>query len=142
MRAEREKRAVILSSEGQRDAAINAAEGQKQQVIKQSEATRQLQINEAEGQASAILAVATATAEGIRKVAESVKAQKNESWQVNEIDGVRVTTPEGWWLLRASNTQNVLVTRAESQNAAGLETLKSMVKKEVERIGYDIDFTG
>ena len=72
MRAEREKRAVILSSEGQRDAAINAAEGQKQQVIKQSEATRQLQINEAEGQASAILAVATATAEGIRKVAESV----------------------------------------------------------------------
>jgi regulator of protease activity HflC (stomatin/prohibitin superfamily) len=72
MRAEREKRAVILSSEGQRDAAINAAEGQKQQVIKQSEATRQMQINEAEGQASAILAVATATAEGIRKVAESV----------------------------------------------------------------------
>jgi regulator of protease activity HflC (stomatin/prohibitin superfamily) len=72
MRAEREKRAVILSSEGQRDAAINAAEGQKQQVIKQSEATRQLQINEAEGQASAILAVANATAEGIRKVAESV----------------------------------------------------------------------
>jgi regulator of protease activity HflC (stomatin/prohibitin superfamily) len=72
MRAEREKRAVILTSEGQRDAAINAAEGEKQQVIKQSEATRQLQINEAEGQASAILAVATATAEGIRKVAESV----------------------------------------------------------------------
>jgi len=72
MRAEREKRAVILNSEGQRDAAINAAEGSKQQVIKQSEATRQLQINEAEGQASAILAVASATAEGIRKVAESV----------------------------------------------------------------------
>jgi regulator of protease activity HflC (stomatin/prohibitin superfamily) len=72
MRAEREKRAVILTSEGQRDAAINAAEGEKQQVIKQSEATRQLQINEAEGQASAILAVATATAEGIRQVAASV----------------------------------------------------------------------
>ena len=72
MRAEREKRAVILSSEGQRDAAINQAEGEKQQVIKQSEANRQQQMNEAEGQASAILAVATATAEGIRKVAESV----------------------------------------------------------------------
>ncbi len=65
---------------------------------------------------------------------------KNESWQVNEIDGVRVTTPEGWWLLRASNTQNVLVTRAESQSAKGLETLKSMVKTEAERIGYDIAF--
>src|SRR3954468_21204651 len=72
MRAEREKRAVILTSEGQRDAAINAAEGEKQQVIKQSEATRQLQINEAEGQASAILSVASATAEGIRQVAAAV----------------------------------------------------------------------
>jgi regulator of protease activity HflC (stomatin/prohibitin superfamily) len=73
MRAEREKRAVILSSEGERDAAINVAEGQKQQTIKASEAKRQQQINEAEGQAAAILAVAQATAEGIRKVAESCK---------------------------------------------------------------------
>jgi regulator of protease activity HflC (stomatin/prohibitin superfamily) len=72
MRAEREKRAVILSSEGQRDAAINNAEGEKQQVIKASEAKKQQQINEAEGQASAILAVAEATAEGIRKVAEAI----------------------------------------------------------------------
>ena len=73
MRAEREKRAVVLTSEGQRDAVINAAEGDKQQTIKASEATRQRQINEAEGQAQAILAVATATAEGIRRVAESIK---------------------------------------------------------------------
>ena len=73
MRAEREKRAVILSSEGERDAAINSAEGQKQQVIKASEARKQQQINEAEGEASAILAVASATAEGIRKVAEAIK---------------------------------------------------------------------
>jgi regulator of protease activity HflC (stomatin/prohibitin superfamily) len=73
MRAEREKRAVILTSEGQRDAAINTAEGDKQQAIKASEAQRQRQINEAEGQASAILAVATATAEGIRRVAEAIK---------------------------------------------------------------------
>ena len=71
MRAEREKRAVILTSEGQRDAVINSAEGDKQQVIKASEARRQQQINEAEGQASAILAVATATAEGIRRVADA-----------------------------------------------------------------------
>ncbi|MCC7201020.1 MAG: paraslipin [Gammaproteobacteria bacterium] len=68
MRAEREKRAVILNSEGERDAKINQAEGEKQQVIKQSEAVKQQQINEAEGQASAILAVATATAEGLRQV--------------------------------------------------------------------------
>jgi regulator of protease activity HflC (stomatin/prohibitin superfamily) len=73
MRAEREKRAVILTSEGQRDAAINSAEGQKQQVIKASEAKKQQQINEAEGAASAILAIAQATSEGIRKVAESIQ---------------------------------------------------------------------
>jgi regulator of protease activity HflC (stomatin/prohibitin superfamily) len=73
MRAEREKRAVILTSEGQRDAAINTAEGDKQQTIKASEAHRQRQINEAQGQAEAILAVATATAEGIRRVAEAIK---------------------------------------------------------------------
>src|SRR5687767_11062207 len=73
MRAEREKRAVILTSEGTRDAAINTAEGAKQEVIKASEARKQQQINESEGQASAIMAVATATAEGIRRVAEAIK---------------------------------------------------------------------
>src|SRR5574342_189283 len=75
MRAEREKRAVILSSEGERDAAINTAEGKKQQVIKESEAARQRQINEAEGQALAILAVARATGEGLREVATAIRAE-------------------------------------------------------------------
>lgn len=75
MRAEREKRAVILASEGERDAAINRAEGDKQQVIKASEATKQQQINEAQGEASAILSVAEATAEGLRKVAESIQGE-------------------------------------------------------------------
>jgi regulator of protease activity HflC (stomatin/prohibitin superfamily) len=74
MRAEREKRALVLQSEGERDAAINSAEGQKQQVIKASEAKKQQQINEAEGQASAILAVARATADGIKSVAQSIQA--------------------------------------------------------------------
>lgn len=69
MKAEREKRAKILESEGDRDSKINRAEGDKQEVIKNSEATRQQQINEAEGEASAILAVAKATAEGLRMIA-------------------------------------------------------------------------
>ncbi len=73
MRAEREKRAVILTSEGERDAAINEAEGQKQKVIKASEAAKQRQINEADGEAAAILAVAGATAGGLRKVAEATQ---------------------------------------------------------------------
>src|ERR1700758_5580132 len=72
MRAEREKRAVVLTSEGERDAKINQAEGDKQRVIKASEANKQQQINEAEGQASAILAVATATAEGLRQVGSAL----------------------------------------------------------------------
>jgi regulator of protease activity HflC (stomatin/prohibitin superfamily) len=75
MRAEREKRAVILTSEGERDAKINQAEGEKQRVIKESEAAKQQQINEAEGEASAILAVASATAEGLRQVGAALVSE-------------------------------------------------------------------
>lgn len=74
MRAEREKRAVILESEGVRDAEINRAEGQKQKVIKESEANREQQINEAQGEAAAIESVAMATATGLREVASAVEA--------------------------------------------------------------------
>ena len=74
MRAEREKRARILESEGFRDAAINTAEGEKQKTIKDSEARKQKQINEAEGEGSAILTVAEATAEGLRRVAQAIQA--------------------------------------------------------------------
>jgi regulator of protease activity HflC (stomatin/prohibitin superfamily) len=75
MRAEREKRAVVLTSEGDRDAKVNQAEGEKQRVIKESEANKQQQINEAQGQAEAILAVATATAEGLRRVGEALSGR-------------------------------------------------------------------
>jgi regulator of protease activity HflC (stomatin/prohibitin superfamily) len=75
MRAEREKRAVVLTSEGDRDAKINQAEGEKQRVIKSSEASKQQQINEADGQAAAILAVAAATAEGLRRVGSALSEQ-------------------------------------------------------------------
>ena len=87
MRAEREKRAVILQSEGTRDAAINTAEGEKQKVIKASEARKQQQINEALGQAEAILSVATATAEGIKRVAEAIKTEGG-------LDAVRLRVAE------------------------------------------------
>jgi len=72
MRAEREKRAVVLTSEGNRDSAINTAEGEKQRVIKESEAKKMQQINEAEGQGKAILTIANATAEGVRSVAAAI----------------------------------------------------------------------
>lgn len=79
MRAEREKRAVILTSEGVRDAKINEAEGEKQQVIKQSEAAKQQQINEAEGEAEAILSVAKATAGGLHLVANALTTEGGDA---------------------------------------------------------------
>lgn len=74
MRAERERRAVIAESEGEREAKINVAEGEKQEVIKQSEAVRDKQVNEAEGKAKEIELLATATAEGIRRIAEAIES--------------------------------------------------------------------
>lgn len=78
MRAEREKRATVLQSEGVRDAQINEAEGEKQRIIKESEAAKQQQINEAEGEAAAIRAVAEATADGIRNVAAALNEEGGE----------------------------------------------------------------
>ncbi|MBX3039598.1 MAG: paraslipin [Bdellovibrionaceae bacterium] len=75
MRAEREKRAKILESEGTRDSLINNAEGRKQDMIKQSEADKQRQINQAEGQAEAILSVAKASAEGIKLIADALASE-------------------------------------------------------------------
>lgn len=72
MRAEREKRAEIATSEGDRQARINRAEGLKTEAVEVSEGEKQKRINEAEGQAKEIELVAHATAEGIRKIADSL----------------------------------------------------------------------
>ena len=56
---------------------------------------------------------------------------------VADIDGVRVKTEDGWWLLRASNTQAVLVARAEARNEAGLERLKSLLVAELRASGVE-----
>ena len=75
MTAEREKRAQIALAEGQKQSAINISEGQKQQAINISEGDKQRQINEAEGRSKQIELVATATANGIRQVAEALGAE-------------------------------------------------------------------
>ena len=56
---------------------------------------------------------------------------------MNDVDGVRVTTRDGWWLLRASNTQDVLVARCESRDPDGLSRLKSALVAELGRSGVD-----
>ena len=55
-----------------------------------------------------------------------------------EIDGVRVRTPDGWWLLRASNTQAIVVVRAESSSEAGLQRLKEALAKELAASGLTL----
>jgi regulator of protease activity HflC (stomatin/prohibitin superfamily) len=74
MRAEREKRAVMLQSEGERSAAINQSEGVRESLINRAEGEKQQLIKEAEGKAAAIRAVALATAEGIRAVADAIQS--------------------------------------------------------------------
>jgi len=70
--AEREKRAVIAKSEGQRQEQINIAEGERQSAILESEGEKQAQINKAQGEATAIRVIAEATAAGVRAVAEAI----------------------------------------------------------------------
>ncbi len=72
MRAEREKRALIAESEGDKQAKINRAEGQKEETIRYSEAEKLKRINEAEGSAFEIERVAGATAKGIREIALAI----------------------------------------------------------------------
>ncbi len=132
MRAEREKRAVILASEGDRDAKINSAEGDKQRVIKQSEAAKQQQINEAEGQAQAILAVAEATAEGLRRVGaalgerggiEAMQLRLGEEYvrQFGKLaqSGTTLVVPANLTDLAAMVSLATSITRKPSGGAAG-----------------------
>jgi phosphomannomutase len=72
------------------------------------------------------------------EVIDEVAARlKSEGAEVNDLDGVRVKTAEGWWLLRASNTQDVLVARCESADEAGLATLKATVAAQLKASGLD-----
>jgi phosphomannomutase len=60
-----------------------------------------------------------------------------------DIDGVRVRTADGWWLLRASNTQAVLVARAEAPSTEGLERLKAAISSQLGQSGLEApDFSG
>jgi len=79
MKAEREKRAAIATSEGDRQSRINRAEGLKREAIEVSEGEKQKRINEAEGQAKEIELIALATADGIKKVAESLSLGGGET---------------------------------------------------------------
>ena len=127
MRAEREKRAVILTSEGERDAAINAAEGQKQQVIKESEATKQRQINEAEGEAQAIRSVAAATAEGIGSVATAIEMPGG-------MEAVQLRVAEGY-IDRFGELAKSSTTMLLPMNAADVGSMIAMAMSVIKKTG-------
>jgi regulator of protease activity HflC (stomatin/prohibitin superfamily) len=124
MRAEREKRAVVLESEGVRDAQVNRAEGEKQRVIKESEAKRQQQINEAEGEAEAILAVAAATAEGLRRVAAALTEQGG-----HEAMQLRVAEQYVAQFGQLAKTANSLVIPSNLSDIASMLALATRVVK-------------
>ena len=71
----------------------------------------------------------------IEEVTERLKAA---GANFSGIDGVRVNTADGWWLLRASNTQAVLVARAEATSKKGLETLKSELEEQLKQSGLSL----
>ena len=125
MRAEREKRAVVLNSEGVRDAAINEAEGEKQTAIKASEGVQQQQINEANGQAQAILAIAAATAEGLRQVASALSQEGGDAAMKLRIAEQYV---EQFGALAKEG--NTLVIPAELSNVASMVALASRIGSE------------
>ena len=111
--AERERRAILASSEGDKQSKINRSEGEKTEAINRSEGEKQRRINEAEGQAAEILAIAAATAESLTKIAqvvnrpggsEALELQLNEKYinTISDLRGSRVILPanlmqyDGW----------------------------------------------
>lgn len=114
MRAERERRAAIAKSEGERQSMINVSEGQKQEVINLSEGEKLKQINEAEGRAEEIQLIATATAEGLRKIAEAIETPGGK-------DAVSLRIAEQYVkeFGNLAKTNNTLILPAELSNVGG-----------------------
>lgn len=76
----------------------------------------------------------------VPQIIRNLKGLNDHSFELNDIDGVRVKTAEGWWLLRPSNTQNALVTRVEANSEDSLNTLKAMVEDQLQAIKYNFKF--
>ena len=125
MRAEREKRAMIAESEGERQSKINRAEGERQEAIALSEGERMRRINEAEGKAKEILLVAEAQAAGIRQVADAIGAKGG-------IESVNMQLAQQY-LAQFGNlakTNNTMIIPSNLADVAGvIKACTSVVKK-------------
>ncbi|MGN6266884.1 MAG: SPFH domain-containing protein [Ginsengibacter sp.] len=125
MRAEREKRALIAESEGDKQAKINRAEGEKQQTIALSEGEKQRRINEAAGKASEIEMVAVATAKGIREIAQSINEEGGTS-AVNLRIAEQYLTEFG----KLAQTNNTMIVPADLSDISGvISSVTSVINK-------------
>lgn len=125
MRAEREKRALIAESEGDKQAKINRAEGEKQQTIALSEGEKQRRINEASGKASEIEMVAVATAKGIREIAQSI----NEEGGLNAVN-LRIAEQYLTEFGKLAQTNNTMIVPADLSDIAGvISSVTSVINK-------------
>ena len=116
MKAEREKRATIAESEGERQARINRAEGVKQEAIELSEGERQRRINEATGRAEEIRLVAQATAEGLRSIAAAISETAGGKDAVNLRLAEQYIAEFG----KLAKTNNTMILPADLGNVASL----------------------
>ena len=124
MRAEREKRAMIAESEGDRQARINRADGEKQEAIARSEGEKMRRINEAEGRAEEIKMVAAAAAAGIREIAEATQVEGG-------INAVNLRLAEQYIneFGKLAKTGNTMIIPTDLANVAGLiKTASSVIQ--------------
>lgn len=129
MRAEREKRAAIYESEGERQSKINIAEGAKEQAIRESEGEKMKRINEAEGRAKEIELVAVATAEGIRKIAEAIQSPGGE-------DAVNLRVAEQYIkeFGKLAKENNTVIIPSDLSDIAGMVTTVTSLLKSSPKI--------
>lgn len=131
MRAEREKRAMIAESEGDKQAKINRAEGVKQEMIATSEGEKQKRINEAEGRAAEIERVAKATANGLREIALAI----NEQGGINAVN-LRIAEQYINEFGKLARTNNTLILPANLGDLAGLvSTVTTTLKDQTKETG-------
>jgi len=128
MRAEREKRANIAESEGDRQAKINRAEGFKKEMIAKSEGEKQKRINEAEGRAVEIQKVAEATAKGIREIASAI----NERGGTNAVN-LRIAEQYLNEFGKLAKTNNSIIIPSNLSDIAGMiKAVTSVIKEQSE----------
>ena len=124
MRAEREKRALIAESEGDRQARINRADGEKQEAIARSEGEKMKRINEAEGRSEEIKLVANATAAGIREIAQATQAEGG----LNAVN-LRLAEQYIGEFGKLARTGNAMIIPTDLANVAGLiKTASSVIQ--------------